>query len=184
MEKKVGLVILTIAALSLGCGAPQNAPRTTDDKQIEVVLFFDSGTPGQAVLPGEVPLEAREEERGELAMWMVNDLARLLNDAGYGASALKSLEGYRPGSQRCLLKILLKSYIPADRASRLEAGFGEGQVQINLHYELFIGEGAKERRLFSNDRGLSSARGWEWVGGELNEKIAADITRRLKEALK
>jgi hypothetical protein len=54
---------------------------------------------------------------------------------------------------------------------------------VDLHYELFVGQGAKERRLFSNDRGLSSARNWEWVVGELNEKIVEDVTRRLKKVL-
>jgi hypothetical protein len=82
-----------------------------------------------------------------------------------------------------LLKIVLESYIPSNRGSRLEAGLGEGTTLVDIHYELYVGQGSKERRLFSNDRGLSSARGWEWVAGELNEQIVADITKRLKKVL-
>jgi hypothetical protein len=181
MEKKAVFVILAIAVLSWGCGASRTAPKTASDKQIVVDVFLDRGAPGTAVLPGEIPTEATESERSELAAWMENDLIRILNEQGYAASSVKALDQYRPGATSCLLKIVLQSYVPANRASRLEAGLGEGSTTVDIHYELFVGQGSGERRLFAVDRGSSSARSWEWVAGELNKKIAADITRRLKK---
>jgi hypothetical protein len=181
MEKKAVFAILAIAVLSCGCGASQTAPKTASNKQIAVGVFLDQGAPGTAVLPGEIPTEATEAERAELAAWMENDLIRILNEQGYAASAVKALDRYRPGPTSCLLKIVLRSYVPANRASRLEAGLGEGSTTVDIHYELFVGQESKERRLFAIDRGSSSARSWEWVAGELNEKITADISRRLKK---
>jgi hypothetical protein len=181
MEKKAILVVFAVAVLSWGCGASGKALKTESNKQIAVVVLLDQGSPGKSVLPGEIPTEATAAERGELAAWMKNDLVRILNEQGYAASAVSSLDQYSPEPQSCLLKIVLQSYIPASRASHLEAGLGEGSTTVNIHYELFVGQGPRERRLFAIDRGSSSARSWEWVAGELNEKIAADITRRLKK---
>ena len=184
MDKQVALGILIISALLLGCGASTSAPRTPRGQQIEIRVLFDSGTPGRAVVRGQIPSEASEEERRELITWMERDLISVLNHRGYAASTLKSLEEYNPGPQTCRLSIALESYVPADRTSRLEAGMGEGSATVDVLYELFVGRGGEERRLFSNQRNRTSARNWERIVGELNKEIAADVTKRLSRAMK
>jgi hypothetical protein len=167
----------------LGCGASTKAPRTAEGKPVIATVFLDRGQPGVPAVPGDLPREAVAEERDEFSNWVEHDLVRILNDYGYVASFVRSRNEYVSGPETCLIEVLLKSYVPANRSSRTEAGLGEGFVSVDLEYQLFVGQGKKERRLSSFSRRASSARSWEWVAGKLNEKVADDVNKRLAEAL-
>ncbi len=185
MMKKSLRILVLIAAWSLGCGGTgKKAPTTRSGKQITVHVHLDRGVPGRSLLPGEIPDEATGTERNQLANWMENDLVTVLNEAGYRASFLRTPDEHVGGPGTCIVKIVLASYLPARRNAGVAAGLGEGASEIRVSYELFVGQGEKERRLLSNDRTRSSGRSWEHLAHQLNETIAEDVTERLGETMR
>jgi len=155
--------------LIYACGPSIEAPRAPGDKNIVIQIYTD-----RDIVEGME--QARIDQRNQLCDWMEQDLANILNDAGYEASVISSRDQFVPGPGKHLLFLKLVNYNPGSKAARMWVGMGAGAASLDMRYELY-GEG--EEPLLQKDHGVGSGRDWKNCARKLNEQTAQVITDKL-----
>ena len=171
MKSLMLLVWLLVVVLAAGCGASVKAPVLADGRRVAVQVVFDRGIHEQMD-------EATMAERNELGEWMEQELLRILTEGGYETALVADAAEFEPGGGRYLASVRVKSYVSANKSSRMEAGLGAGVVSIDAQLELLQKEG---KALLTGGYGTSTGRDWKFCAGEVTEKIATAISDRLNE---
>ncbi len=175
--KNMGIVLILISgACFFGCGFSISAPKAPNGQKVAVFVLFDRGvnsnTPAEDV-----------EEQNQVGAWMEKDLVSKFNQGGYVASLVQSGDVHPQGPENFLVKVTITKYVPPSHTSRVEAGFGEGFVQLDVSYELFALKNNNQHRVYSGHHSMPTARGWEYAASQLTEQVASDINDRLNELL-
>lgn len=166
------LSLAAVALLALCCGTSVKSAGKAGDEKRQIFVLLDRGI-------SEEMIEGQAKERREVGDLLETDLLRALEEEDLAPSLVKSREEYSPKPETFFLSVVLKNYVPANKTSRLAAGFGEGVVTIEVRYELIRGK--SKRAALTSDDGVTSAMGSERAVKDINEKIADVVADRIDE---
>lgn len=158
-----------IAALAfIGCASAPPAPKAADGGKIPVQVFIDAGWEQvDTTNPNQT------NQRRQLANFMETDLLKLLNKAGYEASAIKSADAYGSDPKARFLSLKIENYNPGSAAARVLVGLGAGSATLDVRS--VYREGGKT--LMDIQKSFASGRDWRKIVRKINIHVIREMNQ-------
>jgi hypothetical protein len=112
---------------------------------------------------------------------MEKDLLAKFQDAGYAVHAIRSSDAFEATTGSYLLELMISTYIAGRHTPRIEAGFGEGVVTVQVDYKLHGLQNGLYHTVAKGRHAEVSARDWQYPAGQVNDKTLKIITKRIAE---